>query len=609
MTDYTDHKTAALPAWRVILSMVRFRPWFWLVDLASVLIFRLAWQIVPGLILRAFFDLITGQAQAGLGIWGIVALLVATELGRTIGAYGFVYADVPLFAHVTTLLRRNLLKHILRRPNAFALPESPGEAISRFRSDVVEIPLFVIWINDIVIGLLVVAISVGVMLRINVPITLVALLPLVVVGVIANATTSRIEKYRRASRQAEGAVTGFIGELFGAVQAVKVATAEKGVIAYFDRLNDERRRASLRDRLFEEILHSIYRNAATLGTGVILLLAGQSMRQGTFSVGDFALFVSYLGSISEMTTFFGMLVARYRQLGVSVERMARLMEGAAPEALVEFGPVYMDGRFPDVTYRAKTEEDRLHTLDVANLTYRYPGTGSGIADVDLHLEAGSFTVITGRVGSGKTTLLRTLLGLLPREAGEIRWNGRPVEDPASFFVPPRNAYTSQVPMLFSESLRDNILMGLPEDRVDVQGAIRLAVMEQDLAEMADGLDTILGAKGVRLSGGQRQRAAAARMFVRDPELLVFDDLSSALDVETEQALWERVFALQNVTCLVVSSRRPVFHRADQIIVLKDGRVEARGTLDRLLEESQEMRRLWEGATSSQGRDPTGSFST
>jgi ATP-binding cassette subfamily B protein len=119
-------------------------------------------------------------------------------------------------------------------------------------------------------------------------------------------------------------------------------------------------------------------------------------------------------------------------------------------------------------------------------------------------------------------------------------------------------------------------------------------MEQDLAELDHGLETPVGPKGVRLSGGQMQRAAAARMFVRQPELLVFDDLSSALDVETEQTLWSRVFAQQGITCLAVSHRRAALRRADQIIVMKGGRVEAVGRLEDLLENSTEMQRLWAG---------------
>jgi len=148
-----------------------------------------------------------------------------------------------------------------------------------------------------------------------------------------------------------------------------------------------------------------------------------------------------------------------------------------------------------------------------------------------------------------------------------------------------------VPGLLSDTLRENVLLGWPEQADALARAVYRAVLERDVETFPQRLDTPIGVRGMKLSGGQAQRAAAARMLVRQPELLVMDDTSSALDVETERVLWGRLLG-QGATCLVVSHRPAVLERADQILLLQEGRLVASGTLAELLATNDEMRRLY-----------------
>ena len=587
------------PFWRVMWTMIRSQPWRYA---AAVFLWTSIWTmpILVGFLIAYFFD----QLEAGIETTTVVLIVVATfayAAGRSVMIFLGMRNHASLLFRAAGTMRRNLLLRIYELPGAATLDETPGEVVSRFRDDVEHVvepfDLSVDLIGSLVAGTL----SFIVLFTIDPVITIVISIPVAVVAVVSNRTGGVVRRYRKQARIATEAMTGYLGETFSATQSIKVAGAEASMLHRFAELNEVRKGMMVKDRTLTEIMHAVFRNTVNIGTGLILLLAaGRLSATGDagISLGQFALFVFLLNHVSEASYFIGVFIARAKQGSVSVDRLTTTLHGEPWSRTFDTTDLGLDRDEPELPVVERTSEP-FSSLSVRGLSYTYPDSSNGISNVDLDVAPGEFVVVTGKIGAGKTTLIRAVLGLLPASTGTIMWNGKAQGEPERSMVPPRSAYTPQVPKLFSMSLQDNLVLGEDITPHTLDESIYIATMRHDIDLMPDGLETMVGPRGVRLSGGQIQRSAGARMLTREAQLLVLDDVSSALDVETEQIMWNRLFnARDNIAALVVSHRHAALARADRVIVMDDGEVMATGTAAELQANSPAFRAIWEGALSS-----------
>jgi ATP-binding cassette, subfamily B, bacterial len=580
-------KTEKVPVLKYIGKMIMYRPWYYLLNCFLWITIHM-FPLIPGLITKRFFEVLEKSGGVNSEILSLMALIIVVALTRSIIIAMGGRVDANHRFSMSGLLRRNLLECIINNP-LIENKTSLGESMNCFRDDIGEIETVISFTLDIIGDGLFALGALIILLTINVKVTLFIFAPLVIVILLSQKAMKYISKYRITAREATGDVSGAIGEIFTGIQAIKISGSEKYIINNLNNLNEKRMKYMVRDKIFVNIMDAIYENAVTIGTGFILLLTGKYMLEGSFSVGDFSLFLYYLPFVADFAGFLGEIFARYQQGGIAFKRMFKLLDENMEKELLAHNSLCLKGEL--IEDECKQEDMEFKSLEVKELTYKYNET-SGIENINVRVNKGDFVVVTGRIGSGKTTLIKSILGMLPVDSAKIFLNNEEVKNDSEKLIPPIVAYTSQNPNLFSDTIKNNILLGLKDEGKNLEQAIYSAVLDRDIKNFKDGIDTLIGSKGVKLSGGQRQRVAVARMFARRADLYVFDDISSALDIETEIKLWDRMFERKNITALVVSNRHVALKHADKILVMKDGKIEGQGKLEELLENCEEMRQIW-----------------
>jgi len=554
-------------AWRV----AQHRPKeFWLGWFLFVVFFTMP-AITGYLLARGYGALERGDSTGT--IWWSAGIAVS-ETVRMVAIHHGALIWTRVWLHMQTLLRANMLSAQMASGGIHAGQPvgSAGSAVTHFRDDTEDVANLVDGIVDISGGLVFTVIAGFVLGAADANAALVLVFPLFAVALVTRVLDTRIKEFRAADRQATEHVTGLLGDIMAAATTVKVNAAAEPMLARLRVLVDRRRHTAVRDRVLEEGVMAFSQGAADVGLGLVLLVSAGAIASGAFDLATLALFTAYLGWLSFLPRMVGRVLARRKQAGVAFARMSALVADVDARNTVRARTLPIDPSDERVR-PAVVRPDRvpLERFDVDGLTVSY-GEREVLHDVSFSMRRGEFVVITGPVGAGKSTLLRVLLGLVWQAdvEGSVRWNGVEIDDRSAFLVPPNAAFLSQVPQLISDSVADNVSLGAVDADALVR-AFELAAIADDIAEMPDGADTLIGPRGLRLSGGQRQRLATARALVHAPELVVLDDLSSALDVETEVQLWTNL-ADAGMTVIAVSHRAVAFDRADQVLRLDAGRL-------------------------------------
>ncbi|SCE64436.1 ATP-binding cassette domain-containing protein [Micromonospora mirobrigensis] len=386
---------------------------------------------------------------------------------------------------------------------------------------------------------------------------------MVVSGLAATLFGPRLERSAHATVSARAAFATALVSALSAARTVKLAGATRPVLDHLARLDTVRS-----DRQRREIAMQVWsRSTPAVTTGLLPIVAWALYLGGTLSAGATLVVVSTLGTARWFAWTSASLVSQHPSARVWTRRTAAMTGVSAYSAAVS-GVDLAAGTAPAPAPPARWP---LRRLELAGFGALHTDGTLAVRGVDLTVERGQLVLVVGPVGSGKSSLLRALAGIV-HHTGELRWNGEPVTEPELFLRPRQVGYVGQLPRVLSGTVADNIALG---HQVDAAGAVATAQLEHDLAAAGGGLGLLIGHKGTRLSGGQLQRLALARALAPRTELLVADDVSSALDVTTELALWAALRE-HGVTVVGSTSKRAALTRADHVVVLTDGTVAAQG---------------------------------
>ena len=489
-------------------------------------------------------------------------------------------------------LQERLYAHVLKLPKAFFEAKDTGYLISRIAGDVGGLRWFYsTTLVNVSVQLFQFIGSLVLLFVLDWRLTLVVLACLPVAPFVTYVVSRRIHDLTQAQVEEQARSYGTVSESLGSVALIKSCTAEKRTLRQMLLTI----KASADMQLEQSVLSQVSRIGTSLGPAIarlaVLSIGAYWVVRGRLTLGSLAAFQSYMGHLLGPPQSLAGMSLPFQNARVALERVNRFFD-----------------MVPEENYDTGRRVDRLTgAVEFHNVSFSYDGQAPIIERLNLPIQPGEHVAIVGPSGIGKTTLISLLLRFYKPTSGEIFFDGEPASAYEVQSLRRRIGYVAQTTILLSLSILENVRYGNPDATIEaVRRACRIAGIDVFVEGLPEGLDTIVGPRGISLSEGQAQRLSLARALVKDPDILLFDEPTSAIDLVTERSIIESLPAvIQGKTLFIVAHRLSTIRDCSRIILLDENHLIACGTHESLLGTNDYYRLLIEiqRASAVSGSEP------
>ena len=549
-----------------------------LLGLLLIVLNRLAGLVLPG---SSKYLIDNAISQGDLSLLRLILLIVAAAILVQASTSFFLTRLLSVEAqHLISLLRAKVQKHIIQLPVSYFDNTKSGELVSRIMTDVEGVRNLVgTGLVQLVGGTLTAVVAFFLLIRINALMTLYVLVPLAAFAVISLKAFGYIRPVFRERGRINAEVTGRLTESLGGIRVIKGFNAEAHEVRVFELGVD---------RLFQNVKKSLTATSLVTSSASLLLglaavaimgIGGSMIMEGEMTLGDFFAFTLYLG----------FLIAPIVQMSNIGSQMTEAFAG-----LDRTEEILNTGQEHDDDQRTIVLQELTGDLSFENVSFSYQNNTEVLTNIDFQAPAGTVTALVGSSGSGKTTIAGLAASFMKPGTGVVRIDGQDLSRATLESYRSQLGVVLQDDFLFDGTIRENILFGRPEaSQVELKEAVKAAHVKEFTDRLADGVETLIGERGVKLSGGQRQRVAIARALLANPRILILDEATSNLDTESESYIQESLKTLmKGRTTLVIAHRLSTIRQAHQILVIEEGQIVERGTHDELIQKEGRYHQLY-----------------